>query len=192
MTNKSLGMTPRHFRDGGKQETLRFAVGQTSLGAIVVASSAKGIAAILMGDSPEILLQDLQDRFPKANFVGGDANYELIVAQVVGLIEAPDLSHDLPLDIRGTVFQRRVWRALQSIPAGQTASYTEIARKIGHARSINAVASACASNALAVAIPCHRVVKSDGTFFGYTWGLDKKTTLLEREYTATKKLHKPS
>ncbi|MCV3735600.1 bifunctional DNA-binding transcriptional regulator/O6-methylguanine-DNA methyltransferase Ada (plasmid) [Rhizobium sp. TRM96647] len=186
VTNRSLGMTPRHFRDGGTQETLHFAVGQTSLGAIVVASSPKGIAAILIGDDPETLLRDLQDRFPKAILVGGDADYERTVAQVVGLIEAPNLSKDLPLDIRGTVFQRRVWHALQSVPAGSTVSYDEIARRVGHPRAVSAVASACASNPLAVAIPCHRVVKSDGTFFGYTWGLERKRTLLAREYEATR------
>jgi AraC family transcriptional regulator of adaptative response/methylated-DNA-[protein]-cysteine methyltransferase len=184
VTNKSLGMTPRHFKDGGAQETLLFAVGQTSLGAIVIASSLKGIAAILIGDDPEALLRDLQDRFPKATLVGGDADYERTVAQVVGLVEAPNLSNDLPLDIRGTVFQRRVWQALQSVPAGSTVSYDEIARRVGHPRAVNAVASACASNPLAVAIPCHRVVKSDGTFFGYTWGLERKRLLLERECAA--------
>ncbi len=181
ITNKSLGMTPSHFKDGGSKETLHFAVGDTSLGAIVVASSAKGIAAILMGDDAEALLRDLQDRFPKAILVGGNADYERTIAQVVGLIEAPNLTTNLPLDIRGTVFQRRVWHALQSVLAGETISYDEIARRVGHPRAIGAVASACASNPLAVAIPCHRVVRHDGTFFGYTWGLERKSALLGRE-----------
>lgn len=181
ITNKSLGMTPSHFKDGGSRETLYFAVGETSLGAIVIASSKTGIAAILMGDDPDTLLRDLQDRFPKAKFVGGEADYERTVAQVVGLIEAPNLATSLPLDIRGTVFQRRVWHALQSVPAGETISYDEIARRVGRPRAIGAVASACASNPLAVAIPCHRVVRHDGTFFGYTWGLERKRALLDRE-----------
>ncbi|WP_313609297.1 bifunctional DNA-binding transcriptional regulator/O6-methylguanine-DNA methyltransferase Ada [Rhizobium sp.] len=181
ITNKSLGMTPSHFKDGGSKETLHFAVGETSLGAIVVASSKKGIAAILMGDDPETLLRDLQDRFPKSKLNGGDAEYEGTVARVVGLIEAPSLATSLPLDIRGTVFQRRVWHALQSVPVGETISYDEIARRVGHPRAVGAVASACASNPLAVAIPCHRVVRHDGTYFGYTWGLERKRVLLDRE-----------
>lgn len=181
VTHRSLGMTPSHYRSGGHRETLYFAVGQTSLGAILVASSEKGVASILMGDDPEELVTDLQDRFPNAALIGGDGQYEQLVAQVVGLVEAPKIGIRLPLDLRGTTFQRRVWRALQEVPPGSTITYNEIARRIGYPRAAGAVASACANNPLAVAIPCHRVVRKDGTFFGYTWGLDRKAALLERE-----------
>lgn len=185
VTLKSLGMTPSHYKAGGFGETIRFAVGQTSLGAIVVASSDVGVAAILLGDDPQTLLDDLQTRFTHATFVGADADYERLVAQVVGAVEFPAMGVALPLDIRGTAFQRRVWKVLQSVPAGSTISYDDIARAVGHPRAIGAVASACASNPLAVAIPCHRVVKRDGSYWGYTWGLDRKQALLEREAAQT-------
>jgi len=176
-----LGMTPSRYRAGGADEELRFAVGQSSLGAILVASSAKGVAAILMGDDPDVLLRDLQDRFPRARLIGGDPDYERLVAQVVGFVEAPQIGLDLPLDIRGTAFQQRVWQALREIPSGRTASYAEIARKIGAPKAVRAVAGACAANNLAVAIPCHRVVRNDGALSGYAWGVDRKRVLIERE-----------
>jgi AraC family transcriptional regulator, regulatory protein of adaptative response / methylated-DNA-[protein]-cysteine methyltransferase len=176
-----LGMTPTQYRAGGLNEEIRFAVGESSLGAILVASSAKGVVAILLGDDPELLVRDLQDRFPRAKLIGADRDYESLVAQVVGLIEAPGIGFGLPLDIRGTAFQQRVWRALQEIPPGQTVSYAEIARRIGTPKAVRAVAGACAANNLAVAIPCHRVVRNDGTLSGYAWGVDKKRTLLDRE-----------
>ncbi|WP_407352530.1 bifunctional DNA-binding transcriptional regulator/O6-methylguanine-DNA methyltransferase Ada [Luteimonas sp. R10] len=179
--NAMLGMTPTRYRAGGAEETIRFAVGQCSLGAILVASSAKGIAAILLGDDPDALLCSLQDQFPKAHLVGGDRAYESLVARVVGLVESPGLGLDLPLDVRGTAFQQRVWQALRDIPAGRTATYAEIARRIGTPKSVRAVAGACAANALAVAIPCHRVVRSDGALSGYRWGVERKRALLERE-----------
>jgi AraC family transcriptional regulator of adaptative response/methylated-DNA-[protein]-cysteine methyltransferase len=176
-----LGMTPTQYRAGGLNEEIRFAVGESSLGAILVASSAKGVVAILLGNDPELLVRDLQDRFPRAKLIGADRDYESLVAQVVGLIEAPGIGFGLPLDIRGTAFQQRVWRALQEIPPGQTVSYAEIARRIGTPKAVRAVAGACAANNLAVAIPCHRVVRNDGTLSGYAWGVDKKRTLLDRE-----------
>jgi AraC family transcriptional regulator, regulatory protein of adaptative response / methylated-DNA-[protein]-cysteine methyltransferase len=178
-----LGMTPTQYRAGGLNEEIRFAVGESSLGAILVASSAKGVVAILLGNDPELLVRDLQDRFPRAKLIGADRDYESLVAQVVGLIEAPGIGFGLPLDIRGTAFQQRVWRALQEIPPGQTVSYAEIARRIGTPKAVRAVAGACAANNLAVAIPCHRVVRNDGTLSGYAWGVDKKRTLLDREGT---------
>lgn len=177
-------MTPTRYRAGGDREELRFAVGQCSLGAILVASSAKGVAAILIGDDPDALARELQDRFPRAQLNGGDSAYETQVAQVVGLIEAPRLGLELPLDVRGTAFQQRVWQALRAIPPGQTASYAEIAERIGAPKSVRAVAGACAANALAVAIPCHRVVRTDGGLSGYRWGVERKRTLLEREAAA--------
>lgn len=176
-----LGMTPTEYRAGGAQTDIHFAIGQCSLGAILVAQSPRGICAILLGDDPHALVCDLQDRFPAARLIGGDAGFEQRVAQVVGLIEAPGRGLDLPLDVRGTAFQQRVWQALRDIPPGQTASYADIARRIGSPNAVRAVAGACAANALAVAIPCHRVVRSDGQLSGYRWGVERKQALLERE-----------
>jgi len=178
-----LGMTPTQYRSGGANEDIRFAVGQCSLGAILVASSKKGVVSILIDSDPAELVRNLQDRFPKANLIGADSNYEALVARVVGFIEAPSLGLDLPLDIRGTAFQHRVWQALREIPVGQTVSYAEIARRIGAPKAVRAVAGACAANNLAVAIPCHRVVKNDGSLSGYAWGVERKRALLDRETT---------
>jgi len=176
-----LGMTPSQYRAGGANEEIKFAVGQTSLGAILVASSKKGVAAILIGDDPDKLVRNLQDRFRRAHLVGADRDYEALVARVVGFVEAPRVGLDLPLDIRGTAFQRRVWQALQEIPVGATVSYAEIAQRIGAPTAVRAVAGACAANNLAVAIPCHRVVRSDGSLSGYAWGVERKRDLLDRE-----------
>jgi len=176
-----LGMTPSQYRAGGANEEIKFAVGQTSLGAILVASSKKGVAAILLGDDPHNLVRNLQDRFPRAHLVGADHDYEALVARVVGFVEAPRIGLDLPLDIRGTAFQQRVWQALQEIPVGATVSYAEIAQRIGAPRAVRAVAGACAANNLAVVIPCHRVVRNDGSLSGYAWGLERKRVLLDRE-----------
>jgi AraC family transcriptional regulator of adaptative response/methylated-DNA-[protein]-cysteine methyltransferase len=178
-----LGMTPTQYRSGGANEDLRFAVGQSSLGAILVASSDKGVASILIGDDPDELVRDLQDRFPKAQLLGGDKEYESMIARVVSFIEAPRIGLNLPLDVRGTAFQRRVWQALQAIPVGQSSSYSEIARSIGAPKSVRAVASACAANRIAVAIPCHRVVRNDGALSGYAWGVERKRELIAREAT---------
>ena len=176
-----LGMTPSHYRAGGAAQDIRFAIGQCSLGAILVAQSDRGICAILLGDDPEALLRELQDRFAQARLIGGDPAFEALVAQVVAFVEAPGLGLNLPLDVRGTAFQQRVWRVLQAIPAGQTASYAEVAQRIGSPKAVRAVAQACAANGLAVAIPCHRVVKSDGALSGYRWGVERKRALLARE-----------
>jgi AraC family transcriptional regulator of adaptative response/methylated-DNA-[protein]-cysteine methyltransferase len=176
-----LGMTPTAYRAGGADAAIHFAVGQCSLGAILVARSAKGVCAILLGDDPETLVRDLQDRFPRAELLGGDPSFERTVAQVVAFVDAPALGLDLPLDVRGTAFQQRVWRALREIPAGRTASYAEIAERIGSPKSVRAVAQACAANALAVAIPCHRVVRHDGQLSGYRWGVERKRQLLRTE-----------
>jgi len=179
-----LGMTPTRFRKGGDRTTIRFAIGQTSLGAILVAATDAGVCAILLGDDPDALARDLQDRFPRAQLIGADADFEAVVAKVVGLVEHPELGLDLPLDIRGAAFQRRVWEALRQIPAGETASYAQIAQRIGAPRAFRAVAQACAANALAVAIPCHRVVRKDGALSGYAWGVERKRALLDREAAA--------
>jgi AraC family transcriptional regulator of adaptative response/methylated-DNA-[protein]-cysteine methyltransferase len=180
-TNHLLGMTPTTFREGGADMDIFFAVGKTSLGSILVAQSNKGVCSILIGDNPETLIRDLQDRFPKANLIGDEDGYQKLIAKVVGLIEKPGIGLDLPLDIRGTAFQQRVWKALQQIPPGSTATYTEIATKIGMPKAVRAVAQACGANALAVAIPCHRVIRNDGSLSGYRWGVDRKRVLLERE-----------
>ena len=176
-----LGMTPTAYRAGGAATRIRFAVGQCSLGAIVVGATERGVCAIFLGDDPDELLRQLQDRFPRAELVGGDAAFEQLVARVVGLVEAPAVGLDLPLDVRGTAFQQRVWRALCAIPAGSTTSYGEVARRIGAPRSVRAVARAIGDNPIAVAIPCHRVVASDGALTGYRWGLARKRALLELE-----------
>ena len=180
-SEQMLGMTPTEYRAGGARAEIRFAVGECSLGSILVARSERGVCAIFLGDDPEALTRELQDRFPRATLIGGDAAFEDVVAKVVGLIEAPGTGVDLPLDVRGTAFQQRVWRALREIPAGSTASYREIASRIGAPRAVRAVAHACAVNPVAVAIPCHRVVRSDGGLAGYRWGVERKRELLERE-----------
>ncbi|EEQ09187.1 Transcriptional regulator, AraC family [Yersinia mollaretii ATCC 43969] len=180
-SNQLLGMTPTRYRNGGRDVTLRFAVGESALGAILMAKSELGICAILLGDSPGPLVQQLQDKFPQAELIGGDVEFEQWFAQVVGLVEAPQFGLDLPLDIQGTAFQQRVWQALREIPTGETASYADIAAKIGSPKSMRAVAGACAANMLAVAIPCHRVIRQDGSLSGYRWGIDRKKRLLEKE-----------
>ena len=180
-SNEVLGMTPSAYRAGGANVAIRFAVGECSLGAILVAASTRGVCAILLGDDPDRLVRDLQDQFPRAELAAGDAAFEEWVSKVVGFVEAPALGLDLPLDVRGTAFQQRVWRALTKVPPGTTLSYAEIARRIGAPRAVRAVARACAANTLAVAIPCHRVVRSDGALSGYRWGAARKRALLERE-----------
>jgi AraC family transcriptional regulator of adaptative response/methylated-DNA-[protein]-cysteine methyltransferase len=178
-----LGMKPSEYRAGGVNATIRFAVGECSLGSILVAQSERGVCAILIGDEPEALVRDLEDRFPRADLVGGDAAFERFVAKVVGFVEAPSVGLDLPLDVRGTAFQQRVWRALKDVPAGKTVSYADVAKAIGAPKSVRAVAQACAANPIAVAIPCHRVVKTDGGLSGYRWGVERKRALLKREGT---------
>ncbi|HEY7649796.1 MAG TPA: bifunctional DNA-binding transcriptional regulator/O6-methylguanine-DNA methyltransferase Ada [Methylomirabilota bacterium] len=180
-SSEVLGMTPTAFRSGGPGASIRFAVGECSLGSILVAATEKGVCAILLGDDPGPLVRELQDRFPKAQLVGGDAGFERLVAKVVGFVEAPALGLDLPLDVRGTAFQQRVWQALRRIPAGSTTSYTKLAARIGAPTAVRAVARACATNAIAVAIPCHRVVRNDGGLAGYRWGVERKRALLSRE-----------
>lgn len=176
-----LGMTPTDFRAGGPRAAIRIASGTCSLGTVLVAATEMGVCAILLGDSPAALLRDLEARFPLATILPGDSGFERTVAQVVDFVETPRLGLDLPLDVRGTAFQQRVWQALRAIPAGSRASYSEIAERIGAPKAVRAVAQACAANALAVAIPCHRVVRRDGALAGYRWGAERKRALLERE-----------
>lgn len=176
-----LGMRPRSFRAGGRGETILFAVGECSLGSILVAATGKGVCAISLGEGPEELVEELQDRFPRAELIGGDRAFDQLVARVVAFVEAPATGLELPLHVRGTAFQHRVWRALTEIPAGATLSYAEVAERIGAPHATRAVARACAANRLAVAIPCHRVVRRGGDLSGYRWGVERKRELLRRE-----------
>jgi AraC family transcriptional regulator, regulatory protein of adaptative response / methylated-DNA-[protein]-cysteine methyltransferase len=180
-SGKVLGMTPSDFRAGGQNFEIRFAVGECSLGSILVAASERGVCAVLLGDDPDQLARELQERFSDATLIGGDSGFEQLVARVVGFVEAPGLGLDLPLDVRGTAFQQRVWRALMAIPPGETVSYAEIARRIGAPGAVRAVGHACGANPLAIAIPCHRVVRTDGSLSGYRWGVERKRALIERE-----------
>lgn len=179
--DRTLGMTPSDYRSGGTNAHMRFAIGDCTLGSILVAATDIGVAAILLGDDPETLLRELQDHFPNAELTGGDPTFEDTVAKVIHLVEQPGSAFDLPLDIRGTAFQHRVWHALGTIPSGTTVSYSELANRIGQPTAVRAVASACAANTLAVAIPCHRVVRTDGSLSGYRWGLERKRALIDRE-----------
>lgn len=178
---RPLGMTPRRYRAGGADTDIRFAIAQCALGALLVAASTQGVCEIALGDDADALARELQDRFPQARLSGDDADFARLVAQVVGFVEAPRIGLALPLDIRGTAFQQRVWAALRAIPPGQTLSYTELAQRIGAPAAVRAVASACAANTLAVAVPCHRVVRTDGGLSGYRWGVARKRALLDRE-----------
>lgn len=180
-----LGMTASEHRAGAPRSVIHFAIAQCSLGAILLAQSQLGICAILLGDDPALLLKQLQDQFPKADLRGDEQAFEQQMAAVISLIDKPQQGLDLPLDIRGTAFQQRVWQALRDIPPGQTMSYAQLAAKIGQPSAVRAVARACAANALAVAIPCHRVIRQDGSLSGYRWGLARKQTLLQRERDAS-------
>lgn len=179
-----LGMTPTVFRKGGVGEQIQYAIAQCSLGSILVAATEKGVCAILMGDGSDALLRDFQGRFSNAQISAGDSTFDQLVAQVVGLVERPGRYLDLPLDVRGTAFQQQVWAALKKIRPGTTASYSDVAKSIGKPSSVRAVAQACGANPVAVAIPCHRVVRSDGALSGYRWGIDRKRALLDREATS--------
>lgn len=176
-----LGMTPSAYRKQAPDLAIRFAVGQCSLGAILVAATERGVCAVTLGDEPEPLVRELEQRFARATLVGADPAFEALVAQVVGLVEQPRVDVRLPLDVRGTAFQQRVWAALTRIPAGETRTYTQLAEELGAPKAARAVARACATNPVAVAIPCHRVVRADTSLAGYRWGIERKRELLARE-----------
>lgn len=179
-----LGMTPTAYRKGGANQLIHFASGRCTLGLVLVASGDRGICAILLGDDTKALLADLARRFPNAHLTPAEAGFEATVAAVIRLVDDPARGTALPLDLRGTAFQQQVWKALQAIPAGQTASYTELANRVGRPRAVRAVAAACAANPIAVAVPCHRALRSDGALAGYRWGLARKRALLARERAA--------
>jgi AraC family transcriptional regulator, regulatory protein of adaptative response / methylated-DNA-[protein]-cysteine methyltransferase len=180
-TNKRLGMKPREFKAGGDGARIRFAAGECSLGSILVAASDVGICSIAMGNDPSSLVKELQDRFPKAELIGGDKRFERMVARVVAFVESPSTGLELPLHVQGTAFQQRVWKALCKIPCGTTCTYSELAQQLGQPSATRAVAGACAANTLAVAIPCHRVVRTNGSLSGYRWGVERKGKLLKVE-----------
>ncbi len=181
-------MTPSEFRKGGAHLVIRFALGESSLGSVLVAATERGVCCVLLGDDRDELTRDLAARFPHAERSGDEPELESMLARVIALVEMPAVAPELPLDIRGTAFQERVWRALSAIPAGETRTYSEVARDIGAPGAARAVASACAANALAVAIPCHRVVRTDGSLSGYRWGVERKRALLAREAEAKERL----
>lgn len=180
-TPETIGMTPTSYRANGAGTRIRFAVAESNFGPVLVAATERGLCSILFGDDPSTLVKQLEDQFSDAELVDAHHEFEQTVATVIGAIEAPAAGVNLPLDVRGTAFQHRVWQALRAIPAGTTATYTDVARKIGEPRAARAVARACATNPVAIAIPCHRVVRQDGDLAGYRWGIDRKRALLARE-----------
>lgn len=180
-SEQALGMSVQRYRQGGRHETLFFALGRCSVGEVLVASSRQGLVSILLGDQPEQLLQLAQARFPHASWQGGVGQYEQLAAQVLGFLDTGGHLPAFPLDLRGTVFQRQVWHALQSVPAGTVLTYSQLAERLGRPAAVRAVASACAANPLAIVVPCHRVIRKDGGLGGYAWGLARKQQLLASE-----------
>jgi len=183
ISTKNMASKLHTATDGVRVKTY-FAIGGSSLGSILVARSERGVCAILLGDDPSLLARDLQNRFPSTELIGNNGVCEQLAAKVASFIECPALGLDLPLDIRGTAFQQRVWQALRQISVGSTASYADIANQIGTPKAVRAVAHACGANALALAVPCHRVIRSDGSLSGYRWGIERKRALLDREARA--------
>ena len=180
-SSEALGMTPNQFRAGGADAEIKFAIGESSLGMVLIAASDKGVCAIFFGDDADGLVRDLKRQFPRARLVGDDRAFAQLTAKVIGFVENPRRDLDLPLDIRGTAFQRRVWEALRRIQVGSTATYAEIAKAIGAPKSVRAVGRACGSNPISLAIPCHRVVGSNGSLTGYRSGIERKRALLAKE-----------
>lgn len=176
-----LGMTPTEFRNGGSGRFIRFAITECWLGKVLVACTERGVCSILFGEDPEKLHSELRQHFPRATLAQGGSSFQDVLDQVVRFVETPTNGLELPLDVRGTAFQHRVWQALLQIPSGETSTYGEIARRVGRPNAQRSVALACSGNSIAVAIPCHRVIRSDGTVAGYRWGSWRKQRLLERE-----------
>jgi AraC family transcriptional regulator, regulatory protein of adaptative response / methylated-DNA-[protein]-cysteine methyltransferase len=184
-SDATLGMSPRSYRRGGEGSLIRFAVTRCWLGTLLVAATRRGVCAILPGEDAADLQNDLRRRFPRARLQPADRGFARLLSRVIRAVERPALAARLPLDLQGTVFQRRVWQALRAVPAGTTASYAEIARRIGHPRSVRAVGQAVGANPIAVAVPCHRIIRSDGSLCGYHWGSERKRALLTREAAGT-------
>jgi AraC family transcriptional regulator of adaptative response/methylated-DNA-[protein]-cysteine methyltransferase len=177
----SLGMKPTEYREGGPGQSIRYAIRQTYLGLVLIAATGRGICKIDFGDTKQGLLEKLRERFPQAELDAHDPQFAEIVDEVLSFLERPQAGWNLPLDIQGTAFQRRVWAALRKIPPGRTVSYGDVAREIGRPAAARAVAGACAANQIAVAVPCHRVVRGDGGLGGYRWGIGLKEAILQRE-----------
>jgi AraC family transcriptional regulator, regulatory protein of adaptative response / methylated-DNA-[protein]-cysteine methyltransferase len=176
-----LGMKPQQFQRGGADVIIRYGMVPCALGVLLLAATDKGICSIELGDNAQHLADALKRHFPRAQLVPMDAQVEQWLREIVQFIEQPHSALQLPLDIQGTAFQRQVWQVLRDIPLGETSSYSEIAARIGNPRAVRAVATACASNRLALAIPCHRVIRGNGELAGYRWGIERKQQLLERE-----------
>ena len=174
-------MTPTTFRKGGEGTGIRYGFGLSSLGDLLVAAAERGLCAISLGDDRDVLLTALQEQFPKAELIEGGTDFKDQITAVITFVEQPRLGLDLPLDLQGTAFQIRVWQALRTIPPGETLSYSDLATRLGMPKGARAVASACAANKIAVAVPCHRVLGRSGTLTGYRWGLRRKRALLDRE-----------
>ncbi len=181
-----LGMRPSSYRAGGRGELIRHGIGRSALGLVLVAATARGVCAIMLGEDQAALVAELQSRFPRAHLQAAGPGFEDWVEQVVAHVDAPQQALALPLDIQGTAFQRRVWEVLQTIKPGTTLSYAEVASQLGEPKAVRAVAGACAANKLAVAVPCHRVIGSDGAITGYRWGVNRKRALLQREGATTR------
>lgn len=180
-TREALGMSPKIYRKGGDGERIAFSIQPCSLGLALIAATDKGVCAILFGDAPQAMRAELAERFPKAEIGAGDARFAKLAEDALRRVEASGTVEGLPLDVRGTAFQHRVWQALRDIPRGTTTTYSEVARRIGDPKATRAVAGACAANPLGVLTPCHRVLRSDGSLSGYYWGVERKKALLTRE-----------
>jgi AraC family transcriptional regulator, regulatory protein of adaptative response / methylated-DNA-[protein]-cysteine methyltransferase len=184
-TNAQLGMTPASYRKGGEGMQIGYMVANTSLGKVLVAATQRGVSAVYLGENEKTLVEELRKEYAKAEIVRAGEGNEGWLKEIVGRVEGNAPSVELPLDVQATAFQRRVWQELQEIPRGTTRTYTQVARSLGKPRSVRAVARACATNPVSIVVPCHRVIRSDGTLAGYRWGLSRKEKLLEREAAST-------
>jgi len=180
-TNAHLGMTPASYRKGGEGMKIGFTLGSTTLGKVLVASTDRGVSAVYLGENEKNLINELRDEYPKAELFRASDQHEEWLQEVLHRVEGSAPSFDLPLDVQATAFQRRVWNELQKIPLGATRTYTQVAHALGRPRSVRAVARACATNPVSIIVPCHRVIRTDGSLAGYRWGLERKQKLLERE-----------
>ncbi|HKW45933.1 MAG TPA: bifunctional DNA-binding transcriptional regulator/O6-methylguanine-DNA methyltransferase Ada [Gemmatimonadaceae bacterium] len=185
-SDKTLGMTPASYRRGGAGMHIRYTIVDSPFGKLLVGATDRGVCAVALGDNDDALVRKVQADFPRAEMERGDDAHRDWIAEIVNSIGAGNFAFGVPLDMQGTVFQQQVWALLRKIPAGRTRSYSEIAAALGNPRATRAVAQACASNRIAVVIPCHRVVRNDGALGGYKWGVERKKTLLERERRRTR------
>jgi len=180
-SNAQLGMTPATYRRGGKNMKIGYAIAKSSLGRVLVAATERGISAVYLGDAEDKLLEELRDEYPQAELSAADGSFEKWVKEIVQRVEGNPPRLELPLDLQATAFQRRVWQELQKIPRGTTRTYTQVARSLGNPKAVRAVARACATNPVSIVVPCHRVIRGDGSLAGYRWGLSRKEQLLAQE-----------